>query len=381
MIQISQQHKIIVIRLITQNSHDQYRDSKQIDKTMLDLTIRSFSSQVQNLIVKLFNEVNDQVRKAHKSIRGIKLFDDKKTLSLTELIDSKNIMMNYNFTQSSKSAAKDFKKISAEFQSLKTFSSSFSFTVTPLTKVDRARHALRRFQNKYFDADRFEISNRSETAASKTNENSKNEKNDAMNVNVKEIDLYNENKEKEKNDFDETHDDEKYITDNDDNFENNDDILKNDEDVFIETMIIKRFRAVHVKLILDEQKRYSHEKLNLRYLLNLSSIKVYSVFDLTDVMILNRDLKLLFHKKFDQERQFFKISFHIEYIKLSTEIAMIINEKMIIEKLELKNALIHLQNRAVWFTSVNLTSMMINVLDIQINLCDKRLNHFIIDSN
>lgn len=52
------------------NSHDQYRDAKQTDKTVIDLVIRFFSFEVQNLFVSLLNEANTFVQEAHDRERG-----------------------------------------------------------------------------------------------------------------------------------------------------------------------------------------------------------------------------------------------------------------------------------------------------------------------
>ncbi len=58
-----------------------------------------------------------------------------------------------------------------------------------------------------------------------------------------------------------------------------------------------------------EQEQYNQEKLNVRYLLSLSLIKMYTVQNLKNEHILDRFLRLLFHKRYEQNRQFMKCLF------------------------------------------------------------------------
>jgi hypothetical protein len=82
---LCQQVAVLVIRLLTQNSHDQYRDAKQTSKAVLDLTTRSFSSNVQRLLVDLLNEANIYVKEAHEFQKSQLLLEEKKVLLLKEL--------------------------------------------------------------------------------------------------------------------------------------------------------------------------------------------------------------------------------------------------------------------------------------------------------
>lgn len=50
-----------------ENSHDQYREAKQTDEAVIDLATRSFSPEVQKLIVQLLNEANKYVLEAHQT--------------------------------------------------------------------------------------------------------------------------------------------------------------------------------------------------------------------------------------------------------------------------------------------------------------------------
>lgn len=73
-----------VIRLLTKNSHDQYRDSKQTDKAVLNLATKSFSTDVQNLLVQLLNDANVDVKEAHDSQYEQEILEGKDILPLDE---------------------------------------------------------------------------------------------------------------------------------------------------------------------------------------------------------------------------------------------------------------------------------------------------------
>jgi hypothetical protein len=68
-----QQNSIFILRFIIANSHDIYREFKQLNKFVLDLTTRFFSKNVQNLLIKLLNKNNDEIRFAHDSSKNKKV--------------------------------------------------------------------------------------------------------------------------------------------------------------------------------------------------------------------------------------------------------------------------------------------------------------------
>ncbi len=70
---MSQQKSIFILRFIIANSHDIYREFRQLNKFVLNLTTRFFSKNVQDLLIKLLNENNDEVRVAHDSIKNKKI--------------------------------------------------------------------------------------------------------------------------------------------------------------------------------------------------------------------------------------------------------------------------------------------------------------------
>ena len=67
---VSEVYEVLVIRCRTLNSHDQTRDSRQMDKALMDMSTRSWSPTIQQLLADLLNEGNDEVRAAHDSAEG-----------------------------------------------------------------------------------------------------------------------------------------------------------------------------------------------------------------------------------------------------------------------------------------------------------------------
>ncbi len=69
-----------VIRLQTTNSHDEFRESKSVDKCVVDLATRAFSLEVYTLLVAFLNEGNKQVQEANESRIGRGLLNGASTL-------------------------------------------------------------------------------------------------------------------------------------------------------------------------------------------------------------------------------------------------------------------------------------------------------------
>lgn len=152
-----------------------------------------------------------------------------------------------------------------------------------------------------------------------------------------------ENSEKDLTDDDENHltdDDEKEMTDQDDDsyHENESEAPAASfmNELLSETITTKKLRAQYMKLTLAEQERYDQEEMNLRYLLSLSPIKTYVIEDLQDVHVLDRALRLLFHRRYGEEKQFMKISPHINYDKLPGQVSTAITKKLKMKEEDMK---------------------------------------------
>jgi hypothetical protein len=76
---MSQIELVIIIQIVIQTSHHQFRDSKQTDKVIIDLATRFFSFKMKSLLVYLLNEANIYVRKTYQSKKEQKILrKDKK---------------------------------------------------------------------------------------------------------------------------------------------------------------------------------------------------------------------------------------------------------------------------------------------------------------
>ena len=58
-----------MIRIMTLNNHDQFREYKQFEKSIVDLSIRFFSKQAQKLFISFLNENNEKMKKIYKNIK------------------------------------------------------------------------------------------------------------------------------------------------------------------------------------------------------------------------------------------------------------------------------------------------------------------------
>ena len=61
---------------MTPDSHDQFRNARQIEKASLQLAVNANVPEIKNLIVKLLNELQPEVNRCHASKEGQKLFNE-----------------------------------------------------------------------------------------------------------------------------------------------------------------------------------------------------------------------------------------------------------------------------------------------------------------
>lgn len=73
--QITSKFPATVIRRMTPNSHDQFRNARQIEKASLQLAVNAKNPDISNLMVKLLNELQPEVNHSHASQEGQKLFN------------------------------------------------------------------------------------------------------------------------------------------------------------------------------------------------------------------------------------------------------------------------------------------------------------------
>ena len=65
--QVSQIWPVQVNRIIVKNSHYVYQESRQMEKSILNLATRLYSKNVQDLLINLLNKGSKEVQRAHAS--------------------------------------------------------------------------------------------------------------------------------------------------------------------------------------------------------------------------------------------------------------------------------------------------------------------------
>jgi hypothetical protein len=311
---------------------------------------------VQLLLIDLLNEANIFVKKIHDFQRNQLLLEEKNILRLLELekleklekLESKlitNLIIEFYLNRSIRKR-KSSQKLNDEIHINKKMKKNFE----DANKNERKNETKNVDDNeKDFDHDEKDFDH-----------DEKNFDHDEKNFDVENVEN-DEKSEKEKKyeNFEEKKDEknEKYV-------ENDDDINsifqnKLKDELLLKIVITKRLRVEYVKLTMTEQKQYNQKKLNLRYLLSFFLIKMYTVQNLKNEHILNRFLRLLFHKRYEQNRQFMKISSHIIYNKFFFDIASIIATKLKMKEQKLKQcyallkSIVNIESKAIAETTSN----------------------------
>ena len=80
-----------MLRSKAKNSNDQFRDSRQMDKAIMEMASRSHDSATRALMVTLLNENKHEVKAAHESLKGVgmkKEWQDSMQEEVRELLDN-----------------------------------------------------------------------------------------------------------------------------------------------------------------------------------------------------------------------------------------------------------------------------------------------------
>lgn len=91
-----QTENVLIIRVITKNSHDMYRDAKQFDKFIIDFAIQIYFFEVEYFFVELLNEVNKYVIMIQQS-DAVKKLQHKFSFEFFEKNHKKFIKINIKF--------------------------------------------------------------------------------------------------------------------------------------------------------------------------------------------------------------------------------------------------------------------------------------------
>ena len=99
-----------------------------------------------------------------------------------------------------------------------------------------------------------------------------------------------------------------------------------DGDIRLMSSTTKAIRESYSKMLQTEQEEFDQDTIYLRHLLTLKVDRVYTDQDLDDRDIMDRSLRLLYRKRFGQQHEYTRISPHIKYDKLSRSVVKSINK-------------------------------------------------------
>ena len=263
------------MRFIVKNSHYIYREAKQMEKLVLDMATRFFSSPVRHLFVALLNKGNKEVRKAHKSYSA--------NLSLLGSATLTSPLLSPNPPPAS----------------LKPLPASL-MPQTPLLNPQK-RHAPDRYGG-FQDGRSSNKTEMEEDKDTKDSENDRDEKEDAyIDKDRKEV----SDKELEES-LNEELDGETSVRG--DGLEGE---SEHGSDVDKEYKMVKKVKEEFKKMSTVAQKAFDQEQWNLRRLLALDPKKTYKVTDLENDCILGWGLRLLYLSRFGRDWLYTRISPHI----------------------------------------------------------------------
>lgn len=294
--------------MVTLNSHCQWREFRQLDKSVFDLATRSFSDKVRGLLVELLNEANRSVRKAHEAEAEKAEAEKAKTPEETILVldedrrspDAETFALDMDMSTPDLPTPEDP-------------------TLEPRTRSIPLAYKISEFDDEDNEGDEVDVDD----------EDGENDGNDAGSN-------YETDEEDEESE-DEGGEDEDEDGDEDENGENAPDegtfnMSSIIEDVILETKTLKRLKQDYSRLSQGEQENYDQEDLNFKQLLSLDPNKVYELDDLENEKVLDRALRLLYLSKFGREEIQIRVSPHIRYDKLPTTMSQTIQTKQRVEE-------------------------------------------------
>jgi hypothetical protein len=251
---------------------------------------------VQDLLIKLLNEDNDEIRVAH------------------DLIKNKKILAKQSFEQNQLS------KKNTKMQNKQ------SFEQNQLSKKDTE------MQNK----EKKNLSLKKRTSKKQR----KQSKNDLYDVSF--FDFENEmfSYEYENISFSKSNFESLYVDSNDLKDKNNDNNMTN---IMLKSRIIKIFKQQFVKLFKNDQEQFDQKQFNFKQLFILNLTKIYTIENLKNEKFLDRVLRLLYLARFERRDIQIRVNFHIIYDKLFIIVVNVIQTKQNVKETQVKKSMIFLK--------------------------------------
>lgn len=312
---------------------------------MIDLATRSFSKDVQELLVNLLNEANAQVKAAHESANGMELLAGKEVLPADDqLINPLNVEFD-------PSTGAQLATVVSDPMDLDPDSMHVGDT--------RPRTQPKRFADEMLKDPVYATYGRNKkhktskgTAKGKKKAKGKGKKSarkgtadsSDMMYEEEESSYQSESSADSDDDYDD-YDDADTLQSDDDDSASDASVLSLQEDpdikydIVLESKTTKTLRKDFMKLTASQQEAFNQDEMNLRQLLSLSPDRVYTLEDLEDSDVLDRALRLLYQARFGQTRQNTRISPHINYDKLPTTVSAAIKAKLHLEEAQVQRCI------------------------------------------
>ncbi|KAL8646787.1 MAG: hypothetical protein Q9210_005931 [Variospora velana] len=314
-IRVSQMWEVLVTRCKVLNTHDQFRDSRQTDKAIMDMAGRANDPRIRELLVRLLNESNWEVEAAHASQKGLELKAKIQRNEDPDFLTPYDLEMEDGQRLAARAA--DDMDLDTPAHADADRSGGGDEGTNAAAGGRRNRQAPKRL----IDEPQFQTTWVKKSELKYIRDRSSDEETEVYASGLEDPDY-------EEGDSDdgtsgsgseleaalseesngEGHEKEwvssEYITDP-------------NGDIRLVSRATKEIRKKYQQLTKQEQEDFDQDAITLRQLLALDPKKVYTVEDLETSDILDRSLRLLYRARFGQQQEYIRISPHIRYDKLS----------------------------------------------------------------
>jgi hypothetical protein len=295
-VKVTQRHKVIIIRVNVLNSHDQYRDSRQQDKALRELAVRTYCGPMAQILVRLLKDHHDEVLKAHATSQSRlpNASDARAQAKDTTKVDNEGTNSEQsedNITSAIEGSA------TTAFGANEARASDATIEAGSTRRSSRVKKQPQRFRSSASDQERAEVEGADEESGVSENESGSD---DEEYIDKGPASFLRE----------------EYETDEEDEVETDDEENAKDEtDTLMLSEQKKQFKQLGVHL----QEDFDHDRMLEEILLMIPTSMKYKVEDLKKPLILGRALRILNCNRLGVEYDTTRISTHIKYRYLSKE--------------------------------------------------------------
>jgi hypothetical protein len=316
--QVTQNFSVTVVRLITEDSFDSYKEYRQRDKAIMELASRSNNPDMRSLLVRLLNEGNQEVQKARLTSLG-QMFERGEYELPTEDANDSNLVEYDDYSNKLASIVQDPLDLQTTLK---------ASAVKPATEKRKSTKP-ERYAEVYLDDGALEQNGKGKGRGKDVKkprkgeddfvvsdeEEGESDKESSTSFQLEEV----ESDSDDSDDSDDSHATVQQVgyLDQSETEQRNLMITK-DATRLHDTLDIglEPFKKHFRQLGLIRGEDYDQEKMNVEYLLRFDGHKVYQEADLGDERFLDRALRLLYRARFGQEAENARISVHVKYSAL-----------------------------------------------------------------